>query len=110
MQFPYKNKIDKLLSKFVDFTGADEGYLPKLRKRRPLGRASQLSLLARTVDSRQYFIRTTQKRTQLWVRSRGADEGTRTHMVSHRNLKPARLPVSPHPLTSSFLLLHGENV
>ena len=27
----------------------------------------------------------------------GADEGTRTHMVSHRNLKPARLPVSPHP-------------
>ena len=70
MQFPYKNKIDKLLSKFVDFTGADEGYLPKLRKRRPLGRASQLSLLARTVHSRQYFIRTTQNRTQLWVRSR----------------------------------------
>ena len=28
----------------------------------------------------------------------GADEGTRTHMVSHRNLKPARLPVSPRPL------------
>ena len=27
----------------------------------------------------------------------GADEGTQTHMVSHRNLKPARLPVSPHP-------------
>ena len=24
MQFPYKNKIDKLLSKFVDFTGADD--------------------------------------------------------------------------------------
>ena len=31
------------------------------------------------------------------LRHFGADEGTRTHMVSHRNLKPARLPVSPHP-------------
>ncbi len=27
----------------------------------------------------------------------GADEGTRTPMVSHRNLKPARLPISPRP-------------
>ena len=34
----------------------------------------------------------------------GADEGTRTHMVSHRNLKPARLPVSPHP---QIFCLHG---
>ena len=27
----------------------------------------------------------------------GADEGIRTHTVAHRNLKPARLPVPPHP-------------
>ena len=33
----------------------------------------------------------------IFLRHIGADEGTRTHMVSHRNLKPARLPVSPHP-------------
>ena len=37
---------------------------------------------------------------------RGADEGTRTHMVSHRNLKPARLPVSPHP--HFFLIVNAR--
>ena len=44
----------------------------------------------------------------------GADEGTRTHMVSHRNLKPARLPVSPHPHFSvrtsiAFALKYSRN-
>ena len=39
----------------------------------------------------------------------GADEGTRTPMVSHRNLKPARLPISPHPLISRIFFAHKEN-
>ena len=61
---------------------------------------------ANPIEPSQSFIRTTQKNAPSWVRLRGADEGTRTHMVSHRNLKPARLPVSPHPHLYNGLAAH----
>ena len=50
---------------------------------------------ANPMEPSQSFIRTNKKAPKRVLV--GADEGTRTHMVSHRNLKPARLPVSPHP-------------
>ena len=37
----------------------------------------------------------------------GADEGIRTHTVAHRNLKPARLPVPPHPHIKERLAKHS---
>ena len=40
----------------------------------------------------------------------GADEGTRTQMVSHRNLKPARLPVSPHPRNVLLIFTRRERL